>query len=185
MGVLTSGWLNNCSIDTCAGGIGTSYIANVNQLSASNPITFNASGAVTGLNMASSSFVFYEVQFRDDSGIFTSVLTQDKTTQAVSYEQKLVGTINCRDQSLRNLIDSAAKNKCGLAVVHVENTGVYWAWGVELVGGKIRPARLVSVEGSTGTLFTDPNQETITIDCVTSNKERVLNNGAAVMATRT
>ena len=182
MGLLTSGWLNNCDGDTCPGGIGTTYIANANQLSASNPVTINASGAVTAINMSSSAYVWYEVQFRDDSGIFTSTLTQDPQTQAVSYEQNLTGIINCRDQNLRNLVDDAAKNKCGLAVVHVENTGAYWIWGVELVGGKIRPARLTTAEGSTGTLFTDPNQESITITCTTKNKERVLNNGATVMA---
>jgi hypothetical protein len=185
MGLLTSGWLNNCTVDTCAGGIGTTYLANVNQLSASNPITVNASGAVTAINMSSTASVFYEVQYRDDSAIFTSTLTQDPVTQSVSYEQTLTGIINCRDQSLRNFIESAAKNACGLAVVHVENTGNYWIWGVERVGGKIRPCRLTTSEGSSGTVFSDPNNETLTFTCTTNNKERVLNNGAAVMATRT
>jgi hypothetical protein len=181
MGLLTSGWLNNCNGDTCPGGLGTTYLANANQLSASNPVTINASGAVTAINMSSSAARFYEVQFRDDSGVFTSTLTQDPATQAVSYEQSLTGIISCRDQNLRNLVEDAAKNKCGLAVVHVENTGAYWIWGAELVGGKIRPARLTTAEGSTGTLFTDPNQESITITCTTKNKERTIINGATVI----
>lgn len=185
MGLLTSGWLSNCDGDTCPGGIGTTYIGNANQLSASNPITINASGAVTSINMASSAYVVYEVQPRDDSGIFTSTLTQDPVTQAVSYEQSLTQIISCRDQNLRNLIDNAAKNKCGLFVIHVENTGGYWIWGCETVGGKIRPARLTTAEGSTGTLFTDPNQETLTFTCTTKNKERTIINGAAVVAALT
>ena len=182
MGQLTSGWLSNCDGDTCPGGIGTTYIANANQLSASNPITINASGAVTSINMASTAYVFYEVQFRDDSGIFTSVPNQDPVTQSVSFEQTLTGILTCRDQNSRNFIENAMKNKCGLAVVHVENTGAYWVWGVERIGGKIRPARLTAGEGTTGTLFTDSNQESVTFTCTTSNKERTIINGATVMA---
>ena len=135
--------------------------------------------------MASTAYVVYEVQYRDDSGVFTSTLTQDPVTQSVSYEQSLAGIIACRDQNLRNFIDSAAKNKCGVFCIHVENTGNYWAWGVETVGGKIRPARLTTSEGSTGTLFTDPNQETLTFTCITKNKERTIINGATVVAALT
>lgn len=179
MSALTSGWLNQCTDGTCAGGIGKLYIANANQVTS---ITTNASAAVTAITMNSSASVFYEIEFRDNSGAFTETVTQDPDTLSVAVEQSLLGIINCRDQELRNLVQDMANQACGLVVVHVENTGNYWIWGAETVGAKRRPARLTSAEGLTGALFTDSNQETLTISCRTSNKARYIVNGDTVMA---
>lgn len=178
MSSITSGWLNQCTDGTCAGGIGKLYIANANQVSG---ITTNASAAVTAITMTSTASVFYEVEFRDNSGAFTETVTQDADTLSVAVEQSLVGIINCRDQELRNLIQDLANQACGLVLVHVENTGNYWIWGVETVGGKKRPARLTTSEGLSGALFTDSNQETLTISCRTTNKARFIVDGATVM----
>jgi hypothetical protein len=178
MSAITSGWLNQCVDGTCAGGIGKLYIANANEVTS---ITNNASGATTAITMASSAAVFYEVEFRDNSGAFTETVTQDPDTLSVAIEQSLVGIINCRDQELRNLIQDMAGQACGLVCVHVENTGNYWIWGAEVIGSKKRPARLTSAEGLSGALFTDSNQETLTITCRTTNKARFIVNGETVM----
>jgi hypothetical protein len=178
MSAITSGWLNQCVDGTCAGGIGKLYIANANQVTS---ITNNASGATTAITMASSAAVFYEVEFRDNSGAFTETVTQDPDTLSVAIEQSLVGIINCRDQDLRNLIQDMAGQACGLVCVHVENTGNYWIWGAEVIGSKKRPARLTSAEGLSGALFTDSNQETLTLTCRTTNKARFIVNGETVM----
>jgi hypothetical protein len=178
MSAITSGWLNQCTDGTCAGGIGKFYIANANQVTS---ITNNASGATTAITMASTAAVFYEVEFRDNSGAFTETVTQDPDTLSVAIEQSLVGIINCRDQDLRNLIQDMAGQACGLVCVHVENTGNYWIWGVETIGAKKRVARLTSAEGLSGALFTDSNQETLTITCRTTNKARYIVNGETVM----
>jgi hypothetical protein len=178
MSAITSGWLNQCVDGTCAGGIGKLYIANANEVTS---ITNNASGATTAITMASSAAVFYEVEFRDNSGAFTETVTQDPDTLSVAIEQSLVGIINCRDQDLRNLIQDMAGQACGLVCVHVENTGNYWIWGAEVIGSKKRPARLTSAEGLSGALFTDSNQETLTITCRTTNKARFIVNGETVM----
>jgi hypothetical protein len=178
MSAITSGWLNQCVDGTCAGGIGKLYIANANEVTS---ITNNASGATTAITMASSAAVFYEVEFRDNSGAFTETVTQDPDTLSVAIEQSLVGIINCRDQELRNLIQDMAGQACGLVCVHVENTGKYWIWGAEVIGSKKRPARLTSAEGLSGALFTDSNQETLTITCRTTNKARFIVDGATVM----
>ena len=178
MSAITSGWLNQCTDGTCAGGIGKFYIANANQVTS---ITNNASGATTAITMASTAAVFYEVEFRDNSGAFTETVTQDPDTLSVAVEQSLVGVINCRDQELRNLIQDMANQACGLVCVHVENTGNYWIWGAETIGAKKRPARLTNVEGLSGALFTDSNQETLTIACRTTEKARFIVNGATVM----
>jgi hypothetical protein len=178
MSAITSGWLNQCVDGTCAGGIGKLYIANANQVTS---ITNNASGATTAITMSSTASVFYEVEFRDNSGAFTETVTQDPDTLSVAIEQSLVGIINCRDQELRNLIQDMAGQACGLVCVHVENTGLYWIWGAEVIGSKKRPARLTSAEGLSGALFTDSNQETLTITCRTTNKARFIVNGETVM----
>lgn len=179
MSSITSGWLNQCTDGTCAGGIGKLYIANANQVTS---ITTNATAAVTAITMTSTAAVFYEVEFRDNSGAFTETVTQDPDTLSVAIEQSLVGIINCRDQELRNLIQDMANQACGLVCVHVENTGNYWIWGAETVGAKKRPARLTSSEGLSGALFTDSNQETLTLTCRTTDKARFIVNGATVMA---
>jgi len=178
MSAITSGWLNQCTDGTCAGGIGKFYIANANQVTS---ITNNASGATTAITMTSSAAVFYEVEFRDNSGAFTETVTQDPDTLSVAIEQSLTGIINCRDQELRNLIQDMANQACGLVCVHVENTGNYWIWGVETIGAKKRVARLTSAEGLSGALFTDSNQETLTLSCRTTNKARFIVNGETVM----
>jgi len=178
MSAITSGWLNQCVDGTCAGGIGKLYIANANQVSG---FTANSSAAVTAITMSSTASVFYEVEFRDNSGAFTETVTQDPETLSVAIEQSLVGIINCRDQELRNLIQDMAHQACGLVCVHVENTGNYWLWGAEVIGSKKRPSRLTSAEGLSGALFTDSNQETLTITCRTTNKARFIVNGETVM----
>jgi len=178
MSAITSGWLNQCVDGTCAGGIGKLYIANANQVTG---FTANSSAAVTAITMSSTASVFYEVEFRDNSGAFTETVTQDPDTLSVAIEQSLVGIINCRDQELRNLIQDMANQACGLVCVHVENTGLYWLWGAEVIGSKKRPSRLTSAEGLSGALFTDSNQETLTITCRTTNKARFIVNGETVM----
>ena len=178
MSSITSGWLNQCVDGTCAGGIGKLYIANANQVTS---ITTNATAAVTAITMSSTASVLYEVEFRENSGAFTETITQDPDTLSVAIEQSMVGTINCRDQELRNLIQDMANQACGLVCVHVENTGNYWIWGVETVGAKKRPVRLTNVEGLSGALFTDSNQETLTLSCRTTNKARFIVNGETVM----
>jgi len=179
MSAITSGWLNQCVDGTCAGGIGKLYIANANQVTG---FTANSSAAVTAITMSSTASVFYEVEFRDNSGAFTETVTQDPDTLSVAIEQSLVGIINCRDQELRNLIQDMANQACGLVCVHVENTGLYWLWGAEVIGAKKRPVRLTSAEGLSGALFTDSNQETLTLTCRTTEIARFIVNGATVMA---
>ena len=86
MSSITSGWLNQCVDGTCAGGIGKLYIANANQVTG---FTANATAAVTAITMTSTASVFYEVEFRDNSGAFTETVTQDPDTLSVAVEQSL------------------------------------------------------------------------------------------------
>ena len=78
MSSITGGWLNQCTDGTCAGGIGKLYIANANQVSS---ISTNASAACTAITMTSTASVFYEVEFRENSGAFTETVTQSRQRQ--------------------------------------------------------------------------------------------------------
>ena len=174
--------MNQCTDGTCPGGVGTLYLANANEVST---YATSATGEVTSITMTSSAAVFYEVEFRDNSGSFTSTVTVDPDTLAKSVEIVGTGIMTCRNQDMRDFIEEMASQACGLVAVWVENTGLYWIAGQVLVGGKKRPFRLTTAEGLTGTAFTDPNQETITLTCRTTEKERVLLDGATVMAALT
>lgn len=179
MSLLSSGRTTSCSTSLCSGGASTLYLANASEV---DSITQNASGAATGITMTSTAANFYEFQFRDFSGQFTETVTVDPETQNVSVEQQFQMIWPCRNQTDRNLIMDMAQNQCGLVAVHVEHTGEYWVWGYVEIGNKKLPVRLGTNEGQSGAAITDPNQETITITCRTTEKAVRLHNGSTVMA---
>jgi hypothetical protein len=180
MGLLTTGRSVSCEQGTCAGGAGKLYLANANQVS--GVTTSSANSSITAITMGSSAYNFYEFEFRDFSANFTETSTQDQDTLAVQVEQTFTGIWTCRNQGDRDILQNLLDQNCGVVAVHVENTGVYWIWGVEVVGGKKLPARLTQSEATSGTALTDPNQSTITITCRTNKMARVLEDGATVIA---
>jgi len=153
------------------------YLANGDEYTS---VTTSANGKVSEITLTSSAAVFYEFEFRQDSAVFTETMTVDPVTKAKSVVQTFTGIITCRNQSLRDVIEELGGNGCGVVPVHGENTGKYWIWGNVEVGGLVRTAILTTNEGTTGTAFTDPNQETITLTCTTSEKARELVNAAVV-----
>lgn len=178
MSSLSTGRTTACTLGTCAGGAGKLYLANANEVSS---VTTSTAG-VTAITMTSTAANFYEFDFRDFSANFTQTTTQDLDTLAVSTEQTFTGIWTCRTQADRALVEDLANQACGMVAVHVENTGTYWIWGVETVGGKKLPARLATAESDSGTALTDPNQTTITITCRTNKTAQVLVDGATVMS---
>ena len=177
MSSLTSGWANNCTDGTCPGGAGLLYLANGNEYTS---VTTSANGKVSAITLTSSAAVFYEFEFRQDSASFTETVTVDPVTKAKSVAQTFTGIITCRNQELRDVIEDLAGQGCGVVAVHGENTGNYWIWGNVEVGGLVRTATLTTAEGVTGTAFTDPNQETITLTVTTSEKARELTSASVV-----
>lgn len=178
MGNLTGGWANQCADGTCPGGAGKLYLANGNEYSG---VTTSGNGKVSAITLTSTASVFYEYEFRQDSASFTETVTVDATTKAKSVAQTFTGIITCRNQELRDVIEELAGQGCGVVAVHGENTGKYWIWGNVNVGGLVRTATLTTAEGVTGTAFTDPNQETITLTVTTSEKARELTSSAVVV----
>ena len=177
MSALTAGYANNCTDGTCPGGAGLLYLANGNEYTS---VTTSANGEVSAITLTSSAAVFYEFEFRQDSASFTETVTVDPVTLAKSVVQTFTGIVTCRNQVLRDVIEDLSNQACGVVPVHGENTGNYWIWGNVDVGGVIRTAILTTAEGVTGTAFTDPNQETITITCTTSEKARELTSVSVV-----
>ena len=177
MSALTAGYANNCTDGTCPGGAGLLYLANGNEYTS---VTTSANGEVSAITLTSSAAVFYEFEFRQDSASFTETVTVDPVTRAKSVVQTFVGIVTCRNQVLRDVIEDLSNQACGVVPVHGANTGNYWIWGNVDVGGVLRTAILTTAEGVTGTAFTDPNQETITITCTTSEKARELTSASVV-----
>jgi hypothetical protein len=153
------------------------YLANGNEYVS---VTTSANGEVSAITLTSSAAAFYEFEFRQDSAVFTETVTVDPVTKAKSVVQTFTGIITCRNQELRDVIEELAGQACGVVPVHGENTGEYWIWGNVNVGGVVRTAILTTAEGTTGTAFTDPNQETITLTCTTSEKSRALTSSTVV-----
>lgn len=178
MGNLTGGWANQCADGTCPGGAGKLYLANGNEYTS---VTTSGDGKVSAITLTSTASVFYEYEFRQDSASFTETVTVDATTKAKSVAQTFTGIITCRNQELRDVIEELAGQGCGVVAVHGENTGNYWIWGNVNVGGLVRTATLTTAEGVTGTAFTNPNQETITLTVTTSEKARQLTSSAVVV----
>lgn len=179
MGLLTGGLANNCLNGTCPGGAGVLYLANGNEYTG---VTTSANGKVSAITLTSSAARFYAYEFRQDSASFTETLTVDPVTKAKSVVQTFTGIVTCRNQELRDAIETLAGQGCGTVAVHGENTGNYWIWGNVSVGGLVRTATLTTNEGVTGTAFTDPNQETITMTVTTSEKARALTTSAVVVS---
>lgn len=177
MSSLTGGWANNCTDGTCPGGAGLLYLANGNEYTG---VTTSGNNKVSAITLTSSAAVFYEYEFRQDSASFTETVTVDPVTKAKSVVQTFTGVITCRNQELRDVIEDLASQGCGVVAVHGENTGKYWIWGNVMVGGLVRTAILTTAEGVTGTAFTDPNQETITLTTTTSEKARELTAASVV-----
>ena len=177
MSALTGGWANNCTEGTCPGGVGSLYLINGNQYSS---VTTSANGAVSAINLTSSAAVAYEFEFRQDSASFTETVTVDPVTKAKSVVQTFTGVVSCRNQDLRDVLEEMAGQACGLVCVHAENTDKYWIWGNVSVGGVVRTATMTTNEGTTGTAFTDPNQESVTITCTTSEKARTLTSASVI-----
>lgn len=176
--MLTTGRANTCAGGTCAGGAGTLYLANAQDVTA---IAYGIDGKVTGFTLAATK-TFFAFDFRDFSAGFTETVTVDATTLSTSVEQTFTGVWTCRNHADRNTIMEMASAGCGFVAVHVESTGVHWAWGDVKIGTKQLAARLRTAEGVTGVALTDANQETVNIGCTTRSKAVELTNGAVVMA---
>lgn len=176
MSSLSGGWANNCTEGTCPGGAGLLYLINGNEYSS---VTTSANGKVSSITTSSGASA-YEFEFRQDSASFTETVTVDPVTKAKSVVQTFTGIITCRNQALRDVIEDLASQGCGVVAVHGENTGKYWIWGNVTVGGLVRTAILTTAEGVTGTAFTDPNQETITLTCTTSEKASELTSASVI-----
>jgi len=179
MSSLSSGRTSSCTNDLCSGGCSTLYLANANEV---DSVGLTSSGSASAFTMSPSSANFYEYQFREFSGQFTETVTVDPDTKNVSVEQQFTMVWPCRNMTDRNLIMDMAQNGCGMVAVHVEHTGTYWAWGYKEIGGKKLPVYVNTNEGDSGAAITDPNQETITLICRTTEKAIKVDDGETVMS---
>lgn len=161
MSLLTAGRTTSCST-TCSGGVEKIWLANIGDI---DSYTEDATG-VTALTMVATK-VFYEFEILSETANFTENVSVENCS--VLVEQALESIWRCRNITDRNLIEDLANNCCGMAVIHKEATGTLWIWGFR----DNEEAKLGTAAGSTGTAFSDPNQEVVTINARAKQKATV------------
>lgn len=133
------------------GGISKIYIADF----ADAIFTLDASGnTITGVSSAAT---WYEFNFRQQTGNFTSTL-QKGDNGAVYVETDIVAVFNRMETSKRLEMNALALND--MAVVVVDCNGKWWGFGVN------RPVNSSAGTGESGTSFGDRNAYEITLHSV-------------------
>lgn len=163
MSVLSAGRATNCATSNCAGGFASAvYLANATDV---DSVTTDADGKVTAITMVATA-TFFEFDFRDNTARYTESVTVDETTKVVSVECTLEMIWGCRNHADRNLIMDMAGQSCGMVAIWQERTGVTW------IQGHVEKERfyLGGNESDSGATLTDPNQETVTLRCLSRAK---------------
>jgi hypothetical protein len=159
MSCLTSGYSVSCST-SCAGGLDKFYLATIDDIAS---VTVTA-GEVTAITMDALTY-FWEFKPYQETGSFTE--TGERTNCNTVVSQTLSASFPCHNQALRDAIEEMQDCCCGLVVIHQENNGNRWIWGLtEDLHGLTKitfPAQISGFETVTGQAINDQNQTTITI----------------------
>lgn len=161
MACLTSGRTRNCATKI-SGGLSQVHIADKQDI---DVVTVGVGGEVSGVTMVGVA-VFYKYEFAPDTANFTEAVTNENCSTLAT--QTLTMNWRGRNQTDRNLIMEFADCCCGMVVIHTENTGVSWIWGYS----DNEEAFLLSDDGSSGTLKSDPNEEVLVIQATATEKAR-------------
>lgn len=162
MASLTGGTTNNCATPI-SGGVSAFYITDAANVAA---YVLNLANEVTGVTMALAT-VFYKFEAGQDTKGFTEEVTNENCSFQATQQALL--TLRGRSQAYRNTIMELGNSCCGLAVIHIENTGLQWIWGVD----EDERVFLFTNSGSTGLAKSDPNQEAVVLQATATKKARV------------
>ena len=158
MSCLTSGYSVSCST-SCSGGLNKFWLASIGDISA---LTFT-SGELTAITMVSTN-KFYEFTPYQETGSW--VEAGERTNCNTVVTQTLTGVFPCHAQDMKEAIDELKACCCGFVVIHEENNGSRWIWGVPQSlsnNGVHFPAQLTAFETTTGTAINDQNQASVTL----------------------
>lgn len=161
MGQITQGLAAYNCANPCVGGVKKIWLANIDDI---DTVTTGVGGVVTAVTMQAGKY-FWPYEFKRNTKAFTETTTIGEDGCTITIDQTLVGIAACYSAPAREVLQELAKQSCcGVVVIHEENTGEQWIWGLE----DELNARLASAERSSGTALTDPNQVTINIACQTT-----------------
>lgn len=162
MSCLTSGYSVDCSTN-CSGGLYKFWLASIGDITS---LTFTA-GELTAITMVATK-KFYEFTPYQETASW--VEAGERTNCNTVVTQTLTGVFPCHSQDVKEAIDELKACCCGFVVIHEENNGSRWIWGVpyNLTTGITDtyvhfPAQLTAFETTTGTAINDQNQASITI----------------------
>ncbi|NJO28560.1 MAG: hypothetical protein HC874_14220 [Richelia sp. SL_2_1] len=163
MALLTEGRTTGCENSVCSGGISdTLMLANQADIATT---TVGMDGKVTAITMETDA-TFYSFDFKDFTANFTENLAITNGVSVVTQQFQMIWT--CRNHPDRNLIMALAGNGCGMVAIHKENTGVTLEWGYL----PKRHVYLLTADSQSGAALSDPNQTTLTLQCITSECAR-------------
>lgn len=167
---MSMGITQDCN-EFAAGGIDTLWIA---PLDAVASVTI-AAGVVTAITMevGPPAGFFYKFEPYQETAVFTEDLERE---QCVSkFTQSLQAVFPIRTTAKREAIMELANCCCGLVIVHRENTGKTWIWGLTKEKEATLPigfgAQLSSgTTGTSGTAISDSNNETLSLQAISTFK---------------
>ncbi len=167
---MSMGIAKDCN-DFGAGGIDTFWAA---PLDAVAGVTI-AAGVVTAITMevGPPAGLFYKFEPYQETAVFTEEL--ERAQLSSKFTQTLAAIFPIRSTAKREAIMELANCGCGLVIVHRENTGKLWIWGLTKDKEETLPigfgAELASgTTGTSGTAISDSNNETISIQAVSTYK---------------
>lgn len=153
---ITTGLANPCDVKV-TGGSSQLYLAPKADIV--EPIQ-DPTGEVTAVTMVATKG-FFKVEFAANESSFTEeVDANGQVTQQYTFISE------SRYQAQRNFIQELIDCRCGVTVIHKENTGKRWFWGYE----DTEEAFLLSSSGASGTAKSDKNQETIIMQALATAK---------------
>jgi hypothetical protein len=132
------------------GGVETIWvIENSNLYDASgNSTVTSASGTVSALNKASGK-KFYKIQVPRGTASTSNAITSSVENGTIFYTHQVMFPVNSRSATVRNLVNTLAKNRCTFVTKEMDNT--YRMFGVEF------GLTLTTTESGSGTASGDRN----------------------------
>jgi hypothetical protein len=165
---VTAGRTRNCAT-AISGGSNFLYLTDKEDVST---VTVGVNDEITGITMVALT-VFYKFQFAPDTASFVEAMTNENCATQVT--QTYTMNWRGRNQTDRNSITELANCCCGMVAIHGENTGVSWLWGFD----ETEEVFLFSNDGTSGVAKSDPNEEIIVLQAISTKKAREFTPGEA------
>lgn len=153
---ITTGLAKDCTTKV-TGGSSQLYLAPKADIV--EPIQ-DPTGEVTAVTMVATK-VFFKVEFAANESLFT-----EETDANGQVTQQYTFVSESRYQAQRNFIQELIDCRCGVSVIHKENTGKSKFWGFE----DTEEAYLLSNSATSGTAKSDRNQETVVLQALATFK---------------